>query len=609
MKKISKNFFYNKEDDYEGSFSKRTLKAHTYQFPINESEEFYDPFSDISLFLAKKIKTQILQSKKKNWNSSIQKALIKDILPEFVHKFPKYHLRISALQKTFDKVQYYIKTLKQKGGQITPAGKINLHKVIRENLSQANTDNQLLHPFNLSHSIAVRISECIATVDNTRANIVELTKIIWSGQKNLILKKNLKTKCPFETFSDEDKLIARLQIESSIQKPHLIQRDLKDLVRKKMTYLQQIRRMRCKNTLRSIFWATLAHKTNQDLEFHTQLPKEIQEKILALFTKITNQRESHCKKHHAHAARAIEFLFQLSSAATLKEAFQELTSCIQYILDLECKKIIKKTRVMRSEIFDLLHQEIDIQKDLNSSEAIAKNMLEHFDEVKAIGNLSVSIIQELPLVYFNSLNHTLGPLKGVSKMMQDTVFNEICYQKLQDNNLFHVEAIEKSIDYIQAQDIQINGILKAIHPWTLQNDMIYCYLHFNESHTLFTQVKRCFQDDLIMTKSCLDQKLSQITDSYLNLNPQLKPYKMALLIQITIYFKAIYYNSFEDLTPYQLFLQYHFMQSLGGQQDEFLEVQITGLLEQSEQMTPLMPFSRSQIRHLIDDVKKKLRFA
>ena len=85
--------------------------------PIDEADDFYDPFSDLSLFLSKKIKNEIEKSGSSNkWSGKIEANLLAKILPEFKQKFPKYRLGTSALKKVWEKVSYYYDKIQgQKG--------------------------------------------------------------------------------------------------------------------------------------------------------------------------------------------------------------------------------------------------------------------------------------------------------------------------------------------------------------------------------------------------------------------------------------------------------------------------------------------------------------
>ncbi|MCB1082540.1 MAG: hypothetical protein KDK63_05290, partial [Chlamydiia bacterium] len=60
-------------------------------YPIDETEEFYDPFSDLNLFLSKKVKSEIQETgSATKWSGKIEANLLAKILPEFKEKSPKY---------------------------------------------------------------------------------------------------------------------------------------------------------------------------------------------------------------------------------------------------------------------------------------------------------------------------------------------------------------------------------------------------------------------------------------------------------------------------------------------------------------------------------------
>ena len=101
---------YSSEDREDTQFSQILNNQHTqfntnsFLYPIDETEDFYDPFSELSLFLSTKIKKEIQGSGSiKQWSGKIQTDLLAKILPEFKQKFPKYRLGASALKKVWEK--------------------------------------------------------------------------------------------------------------------------------------------------------------------------------------------------------------------------------------------------------------------------------------------------------------------------------------------------------------------------------------------------------------------------------------------------------------------------------------------------------------------------
>src|ERR1700738_4202910 len=75
---------------------------------VDELAEFYDPYSDLNLFLVQKITQEMRHcGNSKKWSLKIQEVLLKKISPEFQKKFPRYRLGVAALKKTWEKIAYY----------------------------------------------------------------------------------------------------------------------------------------------------------------------------------------------------------------------------------------------------------------------------------------------------------------------------------------------------------------------------------------------------------------------------------------------------------------------------------------------------------------------
>ena len=92
------NRIYSKVDE-------QALNKHGFLYPVEEANDFHDPFSELSLFLAKRLKKEIIkEGHPKRWSQNIQKTLLAEVLPEFRVHFPHYRLGISALKKTWEKM-------------------------------------------------------------------------------------------------------------------------------------------------------------------------------------------------------------------------------------------------------------------------------------------------------------------------------------------------------------------------------------------------------------------------------------------------------------------------------------------------------------------------
>ena len=59
---------------------------------VDESPEFHDPYSDLSLFLSHRIKQEMDSSDPSvRWTVKLQEELLSKITPEFQKKFPQYY--------------------------------------------------------------------------------------------------------------------------------------------------------------------------------------------------------------------------------------------------------------------------------------------------------------------------------------------------------------------------------------------------------------------------------------------------------------------------------------------------------------------------------------
>jgi len=106
-------------------------------FSVDDTPDFHDPYSELSLFLSQKIKSEMhAQGWIKKWTTKIQEALLDKVAPEFQKKFPQYRLGVAALRKTWEKIAYYTNQLEHQKEAIGQDGQLNITYLIRENLRQ-----------------------------------------------------------------------------------------------------------------------------------------------------------------------------------------------------------------------------------------------------------------------------------------------------------------------------------------------------------------------------------------------------------------------------------------------------------------------------------------
>lgn len=197
---------------------------------IDETPEFHDPFSELNLFLSKKVREEMHHCcNSKKWSVHLQEQLLQKITPEFQKRFPKYRLGIAALKQTWEKISHYSTQIEGEKEVLTKEGKLNIPFLIKENLrSTERVKNTChLHPYHYAHQLAVKMSECIAVMDGIRPRLDKLTQTIWSLQRHLIPKLSVdQSLCPYDENERADKLILKSLLEISAKRPQLTQEEL-----------------------------------------------------------------------------------------------------------------------------------------------------------------------------------------------------------------------------------------------------------------------------------------------------------------------------------------------------------------------------------------------
>src|SRR5580700_4949783 len=111
-----------------------------YASAVDESPEFYDPYSDLNLFLSQKIKTEMQHcGSSKKWSLKVQEELLLKVAPDFHNKFPQYRLGVSALKKTWEKIAHFSQQIQHQKEALNADGKLNIHFFIKENLKNYTT--------------------------------------------------------------------------------------------------------------------------------------------------------------------------------------------------------------------------------------------------------------------------------------------------------------------------------------------------------------------------------------------------------------------------------------------------------------------------------------
>ena len=240
---------------------------------IDESPEFHDPYSDLNLFLSQKIKREMRHcSNSKKWSPELQDELLHKITPEFQELFPKYRLGVTALKKTWEKVQYFSNQIQEQKEALTQDGKLNISFFIKENLKSTTKLSHTchVHPSQYAHQLAVKMSECIAVVDGIRPKLDQLTRTIWSLQRHLIPKLAPEHfKSPYDENEKADKLIVKAILDITAEHPTISQAELSFHVQKRLVGLRALTTSYTATEIKKMLVALFAdhcHFTTQRME-------------------------------------------------------------------------------------------------------------------------------------------------------------------------------------------------------------------------------------------------------------------------------------------------------------------------------------------------------
>lgn len=275
----SDNFWSNSNKYSASSFPIRSKKSENedplseYLSAVDESPEFYDPYSDLNLFLSQKIKQEMQHCvSSKKWSLKLQEELLSKVVPDFRKKFPQYRLGISALKKTWEKVSYYSHQIENQKEALTEEGKLNIHFFIKENLKNYTAlKNPIhLHPSHFAHQLATKMSECIAAIDGERPQLDQLTKMIWAIQRHLLTGNAPEQyHSPYDDYDKIDILIVKTILEISAKEPQISHNELEHKVKEVLLSLHELPSFSSLDHMMGNISALLAEKLYAASPFHS----------------------------------------------------------------------------------------------------------------------------------------------------------------------------------------------------------------------------------------------------------------------------------------------------------------------------------------------------
>lgn len=595
----SDNFISELSQLYSVSSRKKNEITLSY---VDEAPDFYDPYSDLNLFLSQKIKEEMQQCGcHKKWSPKIQEKLIEKISPEFQEKFPQYRLGVLALKKTWEKVGYYLQQIETQTQAMTEEGKLNTSFLIKENLRQylCLKNPPQLHPSQFAHQLALKISECIATIDGKRPKLDELTKMIWSTQKHLI--KNAtpeQLKCPYDKCDQVDKLIVKTILGIKAQQPQLSYEELVIQVKESLQAIHELPSFSSLDSLYGNIAALFAEKLYATSSIHTHYFAEQKRALLNFISRHSALCKSAMLLPELHEqVRRIRALYTLASQLPKELKEEEIKAAICSIYP-----TTQPTRPALSQaVYAFISAELVLMRNeqyCHSIEYSTEAIWAAYKEAIHLPPLTEKDGDLLEIAIWKTLSGTEGLLEKLPYRIGQRIEEEIAHILIDSpENSFSATVHATAQFFKHAKEFNQEEIEKKIHLFAIQGDMIYRLVQLNKNTTLFKEIAAARNSHHFSHADFV----RDVTAQYLTKHPTLSCYRELLIKRTWILYKCAWYTLFAQPqeSSYDRLVAWHVyhLQENGCAADENALIQ--HIYEVITQSTPLVPFDWEDTRHKI----------
>jgi len=591
----------------------KPLAASAHLYPIDETEDFHDPFSDLSLFLSKKIKNEVEKhGSSRQWSHKIQQDLLSRILPEFTLKFPKYRIGLAAIKKVWEKVSYYYGKVHTHADALQSNGKLNIGFMIKENLKGYPFASMAGLPhYTTAHQIAVRISECVATLEGTRPKLERLTKIVWATQKHLI--KDLpaqQSKHAHEEYDHIDKLIIKLILETTSHEPLIRQKDLEEVVRNKIMFLKNITQKYSSETLYYHFASLLSKYLYPSLSLHHLLNSEEKQKLrLFIDTQLSLVRGA---KEPSYTSRIVETvqrilaLYPLATSLPHNLSEETIRACIAYGYAKEMHLPLPPCPQAPASLMAFIHAEIHFLKrkeEMKDAKTVESILMKTLSTARALPVWRDQCADELEILIW----HLYQPRSLDAPQERDFFTYEVESLLIEfpehsfKNMLYHVlsffKKLQKTLCNTEATPSLWEEIDHKIYLWSIQNDMLCRWIHFDPNNCLLKIIHSLWSTH---KEENHGQFMQQVLKEFIKKNPQLPCSERVLQDRITLLYKYFWYHdlSRSEESSLDRFIKWHTQDICLHHKTFCSEDKITLLESRITNLLPLTPVSKRSLEKI-----------
>ncbi len=554
-------------NDYP-SISDEINKAHLQS--IDETEEFHDPFSDLSLFLTKKIKKVVASyGNPKNWSKKIQTDLLKNILPDFSKAFPAYHIKNAALKNLFERVSHNYDKMQNQKDAFSVDGRLNVDYIIKERLQHISLEelSDLQSPYQLAKKHAFTISKYIASTDGEKIDLEKLAQRIWTTQKHLIKGLTPITANNIDTeYGPLDQMIIQCLLEENASEI-LSQKELTQKVYQSLEVYSNISNLCSRHRLLSIISIILSVSFFKTKTLDTTLFPEDHILLNSFIKRHTGYLLSIKKLCYdtktQELIQRILALYPIALALPKKMQRKTLDKGVAYLYaNLQGDATLPKPKI-NPTLFVFINAEMHFLQEkveLKTLKKVQDTIYESYTEAVKLPSIALENFDELEIYIWRSLQkrkkvESVFEIQSLIKI-KDEIENIVI-----DNPLISFKsAIAKAMQtFHKIENLKLSKTPSKqeqlirnhrINTWCSQSDLICKFLHFDKTSSLAKSMLKTWQS-LYLDETKVSHKdfVSRVLSTFSKTLPKDLPLSKQLEKRIWISYKLMWYQnlaSFEE---------------------------------------------------------------
>lgn len=535
-------------------------------FLVDDTPEFYDPFSSLNVYLAQEIQKHWRSfGCKMTWSLSLQEELVRAVSPGFQRAFPQYRLSITALKKTWEKVIALAQYVQEHPEAVAQDGKLNVFFLVREHCKETmRTRSHVQHLWHFAQGIAVKICESCALVDGVWPDIEWLTRLICITQHHLLPRERLaESNEEYDACDAMDIFIMKAVVHALALEPQLAHKELEYKVKGALQSLRELPSFASLESIENNTAALLAEKLYPSCAFHTRFLGEQKRAMHQFFrrhTALCKRAETHM--HLSAIVRRTISLYTLASTLP-KEIPQEV---FNQAVD-ACYPITKRERpALPQKVYAFISAELTLMRNEAFCPApsfVAEVLWKAYRETAMLPPLEGSERETLEIVLWKDLSETEGLLEKLPYSIGKRIEEEMGHLVIENPRLSFSSLVRMTVQSFQHMRAlaQQQGndseekIERRIRLWAAQGDMLCRWIGADAQTPLLR---------LICEKACTstlshERLVHDVCQEYLAAYPELIPYAQQVHTRSAILYKYAWYALFgaPEESPFERFLKWH----------------------------------------------------